>query len=70
MEMERRVRADFGFAAYRSKTEANGNKLRYTRTFEAKEVAIPLAQVDNLKKLYRIIANDDRNTAVIKPVGN
>jgi len=62
--------ADFGFASYHSKTEANGNKLRYTRTFEVREVTVPLAQVDNLKKLYRMTASDERNTAVIKPAGN
>jgi len=35
-----------------------------------KEVTVPLAQVDNLKKLYRMIASDERNTSLIKPVGN
>jgi hypothetical protein len=64
------VDADFAFASYHSKTEVNGNKLRYTGTFEVKEVTVPLAQVDNLKKLYRLIASDERNTAVIKPAGN
>ena len=64
------VDADFGFAAYHSKTEVNGNKLRYIRTFEVKDVTVPLAQVDNLKKLYRMIAGDERNTAVIKPAAN
>jgi transglutaminase-like putative cysteine protease len=63
------IDADFGFASYHSKTEAQGNKLRYTRTYEVKEVTVQLAQVDNLKKLYRIIASDERSTAVIKPGG-
>jgi hypothetical protein len=26
--------------------------------------------VEDLKKLYRIIAGDERNTAVLKPVGH
>jgi hypothetical protein len=43
--------------------------LKYTRTFEVKEVSIPLEKIDELKKLYRTIAGDERNTAVLKPSG-
>ena len=43
--------------------------LRYTRTFEVKEVTVPLAKLDDLKMLYRIIATDERSTAVLKPSG-
>ncbi|HXL21315.1 MAG TPA: DUF3857 and transglutaminase domain-containing protein [Candidatus Dormibacteraeota bacterium] len=63
------VDADYGFASYHSKSEMSGNKLRYTRTFEVKEVTVPVGKMDELKKLYRIIAGDERNTAVIKPSG-
>jgi len=28
---------------------------------------VPLAKVEELKKLYRIIAGDERNTAVLTP---
>ncbi len=61
------VSAEYGFASYHSKAEVSGNVLRYTRTFEVKEPSVPLSKVDDLKKLYRIIANDERNTAVLKP---
>ena len=44
-----------------------GNVLRYARTFEITEPSVPLGKMDELKKLYRIIANDERNTAVLKP---
>ena len=60
--------ADYSFASYHSKTEANGNTVKYTRTFEIKELSVPVSKVDDLKKLYRIIASDERNTAVLKPV--
>src|SRR6266446_4557829 len=63
------VDADYGFASYHSKTEVTGNMLKYTRTFEVKELSVPLNKVEELKKLYRIIAGDERNTAVLKPVG-
>ncbi|HZS72355.1 MAG TPA: hypothetical protein VFA13_10985, partial [Candidatus Acidoferrum sp.] len=61
------VDVDYGFAAYHSKTEVAGNVLKYTRSFEVKDVTVPVAKVDELKKLYRIIATDERNTAVLKP---
>lgn len=63
------VNADYSFASYHSKTETTGNTLKYTRTFEVKEVSVPVGKIDDLKKLYRIIAGDERNTAVLKPVG-
>jgi hypothetical protein len=61
------VDADYGFASYHSKTEVSGNALKYTRTFEVKELSVPLSKVEDLKKLYRIIAGDERSTAVLKP---
>jgi Domain of Unknown Function with PDB structure (DUF3857)/Transglutaminase-like superfamily len=64
------VDADYGFASYHSKTEASGNTLKYTRTFEVKELSVPINKVEDLKKLYRIIAGDERNNAVLKPVGH
>jgi hypothetical protein len=59
--------ADFGFASYHSKTEVKGNVIDYTRSFEVKELSVPVAKTDELKKLYRIIARDERNAAVLKP---
>jgi hypothetical protein len=64
------VNADYSFASYHSKTEVSGNTLKYTRTFEVKELSVPLSKVEELKKLYRIIAGDERNTAVLKPVAH
>ena len=62
------VDAEMSFASYHSKTEVKGNVIGYTRTFEIKELSVPVGQADQLKKFYRIIASDERNTAVIKPV--
>lgn len=61
------VDADFGFASYHSKTEVKGNVIDYTRTFEVKELSVPVNKADQLKKFYRIIASDERNTAILKP---
>jgi hypothetical protein len=61
------VDLDYSFASYHSKTEAAGNVLRYTRSFEIKELSVPVNKMDDLKKFYRVIANDERSTAVLKP---
>ncbi len=61
------VDLDYSFASYHSKTEVKGNVLRYTRIYEIKELSVPMSKMDELKKLYRVIASDERNTAVLKP---
>ncbi|MFZ0962410.1 MAG: hypothetical protein WAO35_16045 [Terriglobia bacterium] len=40
--------------------------LRYRRTFEVKELSVPVSEAPRLKKFYRIIASDERSTAVLK----
>jgi hypothetical protein len=61
------VDADYSFASYHSKTEVTGNVIGYTRTFEVKELSVPVSKAEELKKFYRIIATDERNTVVLKP---
>jgi len=64
------VNVDYSFASYHSKTEKVGSVLRYTRTFEVKELSVPVSKADDLKKFYRIIASDERNNAVLKPIAH
>jgi len=59
--------ADFSFGSYHSKTEASSQMLHYTRSMEIKELSVPVSKMDELKKFYRMIAADERNTAVLKP---
>jgi hypothetical protein len=61
------VNADYSFASYHSKAEVNGKTLKYTRTFEIKELSVPVSKAEELKTFYRVIGNDERNTAVLKP---
>jgi len=58
---------DYSFASYHSKTEAAGRTLVYTRSIEVKELTVPVARMDELKKFYRAIATDERSTAILKP---
>jgi hypothetical protein len=60
------VDADYSFASYYSKTEASGGVVRYTRTFEIKELSVPVSNAEALKTFYRTIAGDERNTVVLK----
>lgn len=46
--------------------EIPGNATRYTRVLEIKELSVPVNKADDLKKFYRFIATDERNTAVLK----
>jgi hypothetical protein len=62
------VDAEYGFASYHSKTEVKGNVIGYSRTFEVKELSVPVSKADDLRKFYRIIAGDERNTVVLKAV--
>lgn len=67
-EMPPPVSVDYGFVSYHSKTETVGRSLRYTRTFERKELSVPVAKAEELKKFYRIVSDDERNSAVLKPM--
>jgi hypothetical protein len=60
------VDADYPFASYHAKTEVVGKVLRYHRTFEVKELSVPVSEAAQLKKFYRIIASDERNNAVLR----
>jgi len=47
------VDSDFSFASYHCRgTEAKGSVIHYTRTFEVKELSVPIEKVEELKKLY------------------
>src|SRR6202521_3856978 len=60
---------DYSFGSYHSKTEASGQMLHYTRALEIKELSVPVSKMDDLKKFYRMIAADERNTAGLKAAG-
>jgi hypothetical protein len=64
-ELPAPVDADYSFASYHAKTVASGNTIRYTRSFQIKEVSVPVSKAGELKEFYRIIANDERSMAVL-----
>ena len=60
------IDSDYSFGSYHSKVEVTGNTVHYTRSFEIKELSVPVSKAEDLKKFYRIIAGDERNTVVLK----
>jgi hypothetical protein len=64
------VDADYSFASYHSKTEVSGGMIRYTRTYELKELSLPVDRADELRRLDRAITGDERNTVVLKAVAH
>lgn len=60
------VDIDVGFAAYRSRTEVTGSELKFTRTYELRELRIPADQVAEFRRLNQAIARDERAVAVLK----
>jgi hypothetical protein len=62
------VSVDDGFASYRSKSELVGRTLRYTRSFVIEDLSVPVSKAEELKQFYRIINDDERNSAVLRRV--
>ena len=60
------VDVTYDFGEYHSRIQQTGNTLKYSRAFTIKQVIIPINKLDDLKKFYRQIGADERNTAVLK----
>jgi hypothetical protein len=61
------VDADYSFGTYHSKTEVSGPVIRYTRSYEIKQLSVPATNAEEVKKFNRIIAADERSMVVLKP---
>lgn len=59
-EMPQAVKYEYPFAAYKSETRAAERVLHYTRTYELRDVRVPVERLEDLKKLFREIAEDER----------
>jgi len=60
------VNVDMGFAAYHSKIEVAGNKVRYSREFIRREVLLKPERVEELRKMQGIIGADENAAVVLK----
>jgi hypothetical protein len=62
--------AEYSFGTYHSRCVAKDGALQYSRTLVVKELSVPVDKLPQLKMFYRIIASDERSTAVLKPKAN
>jgi transglutaminase-like putative cysteine protease len=69
-ELPPAVSADYEFATYHSQTAVAGRTLRYTRTLEIRQLTIPVSRAEDMKTLNRLIWNDERRTAVLRPIAH
>jgi len=60
-------RTGYSFGSYHSKTKAAAGTIRCAGTFETKEFTVPVSKADDLRKFYRIIAGDERNSGILGP---
>jgi hypothetical protein len=58
------------YASYHSKTEMAGRTLRYTRSFEIRELTVPVSQAPELKEFFKRILNEERRVAVLRRTAN
>jgi hypothetical protein len=64
------VKVDYDFASYSSKVEMiGGHVLRYSRTYQVKDVMVPSSRLGELKRFYRQILTDENSAAVLKKIG-
>ena len=61
------VNADYNFGSYHSKTEVSGPVIRYTRSYEIKELSVAATNAEEFRKFNRIIASDERSVVTLKP---
>jgi hypothetical protein len=64
------VDVDIKFAAYHSSTRATGRSLHFSRTLEIKQLSVPVSKAGELKEFYRTIWDDERRTAVLRPIAH
>ena len=57
---------DYPYASYHSKIEVTGRTLKYTRSFEIKQVTVPVAQAEQLKEFFRTILNEEQGVVVLR----
>jgi Transglutaminase-like superfamily len=65
-EVPNSVSYNYPFADYKTETKVVGHELHYSRTYERRDVRIPLEKLEDLKKLYSDIADDERGYAILR----
>ncbi len=59
------VNLETDFVAYHSRTQLDGQTIHYSRSFEIKQLSVPLDKVGELRKVFRAIRNDENRQLVL-----
>jgi hypothetical protein len=60
------MKSETEFASYASQIQVTGNKVHYTRTYQVKEVIVPLEKLDEFRRFNHQISADERSSVVLK----
>jgi len=66
-EVPQNVSYDYPFGAYKSEITATKHNLHYARSYEIKDVRVPSAGLESLKKFFREIADNEQSYVIMKP---
>jgi hypothetical protein len=58
---------DYNFGSYHSSTVVDGGTIHYRRSYEIKQLTVPVNEAEKVKNFYQIIASDERSMVVLKP---
>ncbi|HTX16876.1 MAG TPA: DUF3857 and transglutaminase domain-containing protein [Candidatus Baltobacteraceae bacterium] len=67
-DLPKPVQADCPYASYKSETTFAGGALHYKRTFEVKDVMVPVEKLPEIQAFLQEVAADQRSAAVLKRV--
>jgi hypothetical protein len=65
-EMPEAVKYEYPFATYKREIRVAQHVLHYSRSYELKDVLVPLERMDDLKKFFREIFDDEHAYTIMK----
>jgi transglutaminase-like putative cysteine protease len=60
------MNAESAFATYTSQVQVNGGKIHYTRTYQVKQVIVPVEQLGELRRFDQRVLADERSNVVLR----
>jgi hypothetical protein len=67
-ELPRPVQVDCAYGSYKSEINVSDNTLHYKRTYEIKDIIVPMEKLDEVRNFFKEIAADERSAAVLRRV--
>jgi len=65
-ELPKAVHFEHAFATYKSETQSGEHALHYIRTYELTDVRVPVEKLEDLKKFFRDVADDEYAYSILK----